>query len=127
MVKIYNPNIVGNHILIDLKHVCSEKLKTVENIKGFLDRVVEELKLNVVGVCSHQFEKNNQPYGAKIIYLLSESNLSIHTFVDEGKITIDLFSCNISIDDSLLLKQIIKDYFEVNSLCLDAYYFTRGN
>ena len=32
---------------------------------------------------------DNVPYGATMIYLLSESHLSIHTFVDEGKVTID--------------------------------------
>ncbi len=44
-----------------------------------MDKVIEELNLNVVGECSHQFEKDNFPYGAKMIYLLSESHLSIHT------------------------------------------------
>jgi S-adenosylmethionine/arginine decarboxylase-like enzyme len=52
-----------------------------------------EIKLNVVGECSHQFKKDNMPYGATMIYLLSESHLSIQTFVDEGKITLDLFNC----------------------------------
>ena len=58
-------------------------------MKAFLDKIVEELKLNVVGECSHQFQKNNYPYGATMIYLLSESHLSVHTLVDEGKITLD--------------------------------------
>ncbi len=49
-----------------------------------MDKVVEELKLNVINKCSHQFKKD--------IYLLSESHLSIHTFVDEGKKTIDVFT-----------------------------------
>ena len=35
----------------------------------------------------HQFKKDKVPYGATIIYLLAESYVSIHTFVDEGKIT----------------------------------------
>ncbi len=61
-----------------------------------MDKVVEELKLNVVvSECSHQFS----PYGATMVCLLSESHLSIHTFVDEGKITLDLFTCNIALED----------------------------
>jgi hypothetical protein len=31
-----------------------------------MDKIVEELKLNVVGECSHQFEKFNGPYGVTI-------------------------------------------------------------
>ena len=125
MVQIYNPNVVGKHILMDVKNINSDKLKLVEDIKPFMDKVVEELKLNVVGECSHQFEKYNAPYGATIVYLLSESHLSIHTFVDEGKITIDLFTCDISVEDKKL-KNIIGDYFGVSFLNMDTYYFTRG-
>ncbi len=70
--------------------------------------------------------KYNAPYGATLIYLLSESHLSIHTFVDEGKITIDLFTRYLSIENEKI-RSIIKDYFIVNAFSIDAYYFTRGN
>ncbi len=125
MVQIYNPNTVGKHILIDVKNISGDKLKLVDDIKPFMDKVVEELKLNVVGECSHQFQKFNSPYGATMIYLLSESHLSIHTFVDEGKVTLDLFTCDISLEDQNL-KIIVSDYFDVSFLNIDTYYFTRG-
>ena len=35
MVQIYNPNVVGKHILIDIKNVDSEKLKLVDDMKLF--------------------------------------------------------------------------------------------
>ena len=125
MVQLYNPNIVGKHILVDIKNISSDKLKLIEDVKPFLDKLVEELKLNVVGECSHQFEKFNSHYGATMVYLLSESHLSVHTFVDEGKITLDLFTCDISLDDKNL-KNIIGDYFGVSFLNIDMYFFTRG-
>ncbi len=87
MVQIYIPYVVRKQMLIDVKNIESDKLKTVEMIKPFMDKVIDELKLNVVGECSHQLKKDNVPHGATTIYLLSESHLSIHTFVDEGKIT----------------------------------------
>ena len=99
MVQIYNPNVVGKHILIDIKNVDSDKLKLVGDIKPFMDKVEEEFKLKVVGQCSHQFHKDKTPYGATMVYLLSESHLSLHTFVDEGKITLDLFTCDVSLED----------------------------
>ena len=125
MVQLYNPNIVGKHILVDIKNISSDKLKLVEHIKPFLDKLVEELKLNVVGECSHQFEKFNSPYGATMVYLLSESHLSVHTFVDEGKITLDLFTCDVSLEDRNV-KKIICDYFSISTFNVDMYYFTRG-
>ena len=128
MVQIYNPNLVGKQILIDVKNITGDKLKTVEMIRPFMEKIIEELKLNVVGhgECSHQFEKNGLPHGATMIYLLSESHLSVHTFVDEGKITLDLFTCSLGVENEKI-KSIIKEYFEVNSLNIDAYFFTRGN
>jgi S-adenosylmethionine decarboxylase proenzyme len=126
MVQIYNPNVVGKQILIDVKNIDSNKLKLVEHIKPFMNLLIDELKLNVVGECSHQFEKDNNPYGVTMVYLLSESHLSIHTFVDEGKITLDLFTCDINLDDRNI-KRMICDYFGVSFLNLDMNYFTRGS
>ena len=111
---------------MDVKNINSDKLKTVEMIRPFMEKMIEELKLNVVGECSYQFKNDNLPYGATMIYLLAESHLSIHTFVDEGKITLDLFTCSLGVETEKI-KSIIKDYFEVHSLNIDAYYFTRGN
>jgi S-adenosylmethionine decarboxylase len=124
MVQIYNPNVVGKQIFIDIKNINGDKLKLVEHIKPFMNFLVDELKLNMVGECSHQFKKDGNPYGATIVYLLSESHLSIHTFVDEGKITLDLFTCNISLDDRNI-KRMICEYFDVSFLNLDMNYFTR--
>ncbi len=86
-----------------------------------MSKLVEELKLNVVGECSHQLKKINSLYGATMVYLLSESHLSVHTFVDEGKITLDLFTCDVSLDDQNL-KNIIGDYFGVSFLNIDMYF-----
>ena len=125
MVQLYNPSLVGKQVLIDVKNVSSDRLKTIEDIKPFMDKVVEVLKLNVVGECSHQFKKDNNPYGVTMVYLLSESHLSIHTFVDEGKITIDLFTCDVSLEDRII-KEIVCDYFNISFLNIDMSHLTRG-
>ena len=111
---------------MDVKNIDSDKLKTIEMIRPFMEKIIEELKLNVVGECSHQFKKENIPYGATMIYLLAERHLSIHTFVDEGKITLDLFTCSLGVETEKI-KSIIKDFFDVHLLNIDAYFFTRGN
>jgi S-adenosylmethionine/arginine decarboxylase-like enzyme len=61
MVQIDNINIVGKEMIIDCNNIESDKLKTVEMIKRFMDKVIDELKLNVVGECSHQFKKIKCP------------------------------------------------------------------
>jgi S-adenosylmethionine/arginine decarboxylase-like enzyme len=72
------------------------------------------------------YKKDNVPYGATMVYLLAESHLSVHTFADEGKLTLDVFTCSLGVEYDKL-KSIIKDFFNVNVLNIDAYYFTRGN
>ena len=125
MVQIYNPNVVGKHILIDIKNVDSNNLKLVDDMKLFLNKMEEELKLKVVGACSYQFTTNNVPYGATMVYLLSESHLSVHTFVDEGKITLDLFTCDVSLEDRNI-KKIICEFLQISAFNVDMYFFTRG-
>ncbi len=41
-----------------------------------------------------------------MIYLLSESHLSVHTVVDEGKVTLDLFTCDVSLEDRNIKKKL---------------------
>ncbi len=77
-----------------LKKVDYQLLKKVDYIDFFINKVVEQLKLIVINKCPHQSQNDNVPYCVTVIYLLSESHLSIHTFVDEGKVAINLFTCS---------------------------------
>ncbi len=43
-----------------------------------------------------------------MIHLLSEGHLSIHTFVDEGKTTLDLFTCSFGEENEKIKKVIVK-------------------
>jgi hypothetical protein len=38
MVQIYNPNVVGKQVLMDVKNINSDKLKTVEMIRPFMEK-----------------------------------------------------------------------------------------
>ncbi len=72
--------------------------------------------------------KHNSPYGATII--LSESHLSVRTFVDEGKITLDLFTCDVSLENrNIKKKSFVITLTSVHSILLcifshvDEYFF----
>ena len=74
-----------------------------------MEKIINEMKLNVKGEISHQF----QPFGATLLYLLAESHLSIHTYVEEKYVAIDLYCCSTSINMNKVL-EIIYDYFDDN-------------
>ena len=84
-----------------------------------------DLDNDILNIIGDYVKKDNSPYGATMIYLLSESHLSVHTFVDDGKITLDLFTCDVSLEDRNI-KKIICDHFSISTFNVDMYYFTRG-
>lgn len=84
-------NYTGSHIILDIYDIeNNEKLKFKDTIITILNNIVNEFKLNVVDQAIYQF----QPFGVTGVYVLSESHLSIHTFVEEKKVAIDLYTCH---------------------------------
>ena len=97
----------GKHLIADVINISNvELIKTIEGVEPLMKKIIKEMGLNVVGEVKHQFE----PYGATMLYLLSESHLSIHTYVDERYVAIDLYCCSTIIDMNEVL-EIIYDYF----------------
>ena len=102
--------IIGKHLLVNIKNIRDkDKLKFIADIKPLFLEIIDVFKLNVANWCSKQFK----PYGVTLLYLLSESHLSCHTFVDEGILSMDLFTCNLEqeIDQGELCK-ILRSFFD---------------
>lgn len=101
----------GTHIIIDIYNIeNNEPLKMNDSITKILDNIVNEFNLTVVNMAIHQF----QPFGVTGVYVLSESHLSIHTFVEEKKVSIDLYTCNIFNRDLELIEFIKKIFSPCN-------------
>jgi len=101
---------LGTHIIVDIIKINDkEKLKYSSTIIPILDNIVNQCNLNVVSVAFHQFE----PYGFTGVYVLSESHLSIHTFVDEEKVCLDLYTCSF-FNYSKELYELLKKEFGEN-------------
>jgi S-adenosylmethionine decarboxylase len=97
----------GKHLIADVINIINfDLLKTIDGVKPLMEKIIKDMKLNVVGEVQHQFE----PYGATLLYLLAESHLSIHTYVDEKYCAIDLYCCSTSINMNKVL-DIIYEYF----------------
>lgn len=101
----------GTHIIIDISDIeDNELLKYQSTIIKILNEIVDRYHLNVVGKAIHQF----QPFGVTGVYILSESHLSIHTFVEERKAALDLYTCT-SFEDTENLEEFFKSLF--NNKC----------
>ena len=67
--------------------------------------------LNIVGDVFHQFE----PQGVTGTVLLAESHLAIHTWPEEGFVTVDVYVCNYMQDNThkaLKLYASLKEHFK---------------
>lgn len=81
----------GTHVVVDISNIANnEYLKYENTIIPFMDDIIEHFGLNVVKKATHQFE----PFGVTGVYVLSESHLSVHTFVEERKVAMDLYTCS---------------------------------
>jgi S-adenosylmethionine decarboxylase len=81
--------IIGVHILLNLGGCPSHLLERVSTSLDFGSQAISNAGLMEVGIQSHQF----QPYGATVLFLLSESHLSIHTWPERGVVACDIFCC----------------------------------
>jgi S-adenosylmethionine decarboxylase len=83
-------NISGKHMIIDLKEIKNDVLiHDLDKIKQVLDHICEKYDFSILNKSEHVFE----PHGLTILYLLSESHLSVHTFPERKYIAIDLYTC----------------------------------
>ena len=103
-----SPIPLGIHYIVDIDNIKNKKKYSNEFIKDMCAKLLSKTGVNVLDEIHHEFE----PQGFTALYLLSESHMSVHTWPENGKIRIDLFSCIINgkFDDSLkTLKSLFKD------------------
>ena len=63
--------------------------------------------LTVVGECFHQFE----PQGVTGTVLLAESHVAIHTWPEAGFVTVDVYVCNLTTDNTAKAEQLFRALF----------------
>jgi S-adenosylmethionine decarboxylase len=96
---------LGKELIADVEDIEDYSvLETIDGIRPLMEKIIENCGLNGVGKCEHQFS----PYGATMLYLLSESHLTVHTYVKERSCSINLYTCNPNTDFKEALEIIYK-------------------
>ena len=94
---------VGVHVIMNVYDVNDAALLTsLERGQPLSDHVVNSLHLHVLEKAGHQF----QPHGYTLMYLLSESHYSIHTYPEFQSCYIDIFCCNKEFDPLVVVKLV---------------------
>ena len=87
----------GKHMICDIREITNTLLlNDVEELKKMLKQICKKYDYSILGELNHVFT----PQGCTILYLLSESHLSIHTFPEKKYLAFDLYTCRQYEDDS---------------------------
>jgi S-adenosylmethionine decarboxylase proenzyme len=92
----------GLHLMAEL-HQCRcvpRLLRDAATLRELCLAVCDRPGLTPVGQIFHQFGSADQPAGATGAVVLAESHLAVHTWPELGAVTLDLYVCNFSQDNS---------------------------
>lgn len=99
--------VLGRELIVDVEDIENYSLlETIDGIRPLMEKIIDVCKLNVVGKCEYQFT----PIGVSMLYLLSESHLTIHTYPEKKACSINLYTCNLDTDLKEALN-VIYNYF----------------
>jgi len=80
----------GKHMICDLHNIGNiELLNSLSGIREVVDWICKEHSFPILGKLEHQFT----PQGCSLVYLLSESHISVHTFPEKNYIAMDIYTC----------------------------------
>ena len=102
----------GKHMICDFKNIQNtELLNNQENLDKMLEFICVFYEFQIID----KIQKEFTPQGNTLLYLLSESHLSIHTFPERKFLSFDIYTCREYYDN----REYIEIY-EYLSECLNA-------
>jgi S-adenosylmethionine decarboxylase proenzyme len=80
----------GKHMICDIKGIKNtELLNSCEGLHNLLRQICSAHNFNILDVVEYKFT----PIGCSILFLLSESHISIHTFPEKNHLSLDIYTC----------------------------------
>ena len=92
----------SQHLLFD---AVLEKDLTSDDVNHI--KAVIENNLTVVNRIEHKFT----PQGETIVFILSESHFTLHTYPENKFISMDIYVCNLEIDLKKIINEISKEIY----------------
>lgn len=109
----------GKHFLASYLDCNPEALGDVNRLIQAMDEAVRTSGATVLNKSSHVFEPN----GLTLVYLLSESHASIHTYPEFGACFVDLFTCG-ELCSAKEFDRVLRRYLQPGEV--NARHFLRG-
>lgn len=116
-------NTHGKHLILELSNCPAYILDSLEHLDPILSSGITLCGASILNKASHKF----QPSGLSMLFLLSESHLSIHTWPEKGYASADMYTCG-NCDPSVIcdhLRTQLKQQYQVD-ISIHATYIVRG-
>jgi S-adenosylmethionine decarboxylase len=80
----------GKHLICDIKNIKNQVLlNNIDKLKELFDYICDKYQYTILNKTEHIFN----PQGITMIYMLSESHISIHTFPEKNYCAMDIYTC----------------------------------
>lgn len=94
----------GKHLICDIKEIQNNALlNSTSQLQDLMQTICDTCGFEILSGVSHNFI----PIGCSILYLLSESHCSVHTFPERNYLAFDLYTCR-QYDDNSIYESIYK-------------------
>lgn len=110
----------GKHFLASYLDCDLEALSNLEELQLAMDKAVGSCGATILNQNAHVFP----PHGLTMVYLLSESHASIHTYPEFGACFVDLFTCGQHCSAEKFDKAL-REYLKPKTV--NARYFARND
>jgi len=81
---------MGKHYLLNLYGCPFDLLNDQQYIVAMLTRAAELCQATILNTASYKFD----PQGVTAILMLAESHISVHSWPEEGKAAVDVYTCS---------------------------------
>jgi S-adenosylmethionine decarboxylase len=80
----------GNHLVVDITNIQADF--DFDKIRNLMARTCRDYKFTVCNTVSKTFGADRRAF--TILYLLSESHMSVHTYPERDAIAMDIYTCS---------------------------------
>lgn len=101
----------GKHLICDIRDIAIDY--TFQDVMDLMEYICDNCEFHILQKASYRFDYEQ---AFTIIFLLSESHFSVHTYPEKKTIALDLYTCRDYADNSqyLSILDVLKSYFRAN-------------
>jgi len=91
----------GNHLIVDIHNMSFDVLVDDKLLLQTIVNAADEAGANIINQSRYHFGHNSSP-GCTAFIMLDESHVSVHTYADDGKMALDVFTCGATSCETIL-------------------------